>query len=261
VSLIRRILGGRAPGRDQVPQQATAAAGSPEPRSGMPRLWPTIWIPGITPSDATYSMLDLDGMPGAPATARGSLDWLEREPPREEASLRRGPDDEPAIDADAAGLAAVAAGLSLPPEFEAFIADPGPRQRVRSATACYLDLAQFPVTMGDGSLVHFLSDQQWVLHWLLWSRPDGSAAVVATPEPLGFDTGEGEPVRALDPAAPAVPLAVCADSFGEFLWRYWAMNELFFRLAQDGQAVTELPAELRGFAEAYPRRPASASLW
>ena len=218
----------------------------------LPRLWPTINLPGIAESRATYSMVDLDAMPRVDIPLDGTLSWLRGLPPHEP-SLRRGPDDPTERDADPDGLAAVAAGVRVPPAFLRFIADPEPRRRIRSATACYLDLGQFAVTFGDGVLVHFLSDQQWVLHWLLWVGQGGSESVLVTPDALGFDEDGGQPVRALDPATPGVSLAVCADSFEEFLYRYWAMNELFYRLAVDNASVRELPPELRAFAEAYPR--------
>jgi hypothetical protein len=225
----------------------------------LPRLWPTIAVPGIAEGRATYRMLDLDAMPSVQPALDGSLSWLLREPPRRN-SLERGPDDPVQRAADPDGLAAVASGVRVPPTFKRFIADPESRRRVRSATACYLDLGQFSVSVGDGVLVHFLSDQQWVLHWLLWAGPDGSEAVVVTPEPLGFDA-EGEPVHSLDPDSPGVALAVCGNSFEEFLYRYWAMNELFFRLALDKVPVSALPPDLRAFAEAYPRDASAHDLF
>jgi hypothetical protein len=155
----------------------------------------------------------------------------------------------------------VAPDLRVPRSFRRFIEDPGPRRHVRSATACYLDLGDFPVRVSDGgTLIHFLSDQQWVLHWLLYVGPNGSEAVVTTPEPLGFDDGETEPVHDLDPGAWLGSLAVCADSFEQFLYHYWAMNELFFRLMR-AKNPEALRPDLRAYAERYPRTPSAFDLF
>jgi hypothetical protein len=219
----------------------------------LPRLWPTIGVPGIFDGRATYSTVDLDSLPPVAAALDGSMTWLLGTPTRDP-SLTRGPDDPAERDADAAGLRVVAPGRPWPEAFRSFIEDPEPRRHVRSATACHLDLAHFGVRVSDGGeLIHFLSDQQWVVHWLLYLGPDGSEAVVATPEPLGFDDGEGEPVHEVDPGARARSLAVCADSFEQFLYHYWAMNELFFRLAVDKVRLDALPTDLHGYAERYPR--------
>jgi hypothetical protein len=84
-------------------------------------------------------------------------------------------------------------------------------------------------------------------------RPDGSEAVVVSPNPLGFDEGEGEPLRLVNlPEAPDW-LAVCSDTFEEFLYRFWIENELVHRLAVDETPLEALPTELRAYAVAYPR--------
>jgi hypothetical protein len=61
----------------------------------------------------------------------------------------------------------------------------------------------------------------------------------------------------IDVTAPPQLLAVCSDSFEEFLYRYWAMNELFFQLAIDGKSLDQLPDELRAYAARYPRKPSA----
>lgn len=224
------------------------------------RLWPTISVPGIFDDWATYAIVDLDSLPPIAAKMDGSMAWL-FDVPRHDPSLARGPDDSVERDADADGLHAVAPGRSIPTAFRRFIEDPEPRRHIRSATACYLDLAHFAVRVsGGGELIHFLSDQQWVLHWMLFLGPDGSEAVVATPEPLGFEDGEGEPILEVDLAEWGQSLAVCGDSFEQFLYHYWAMNELFFQLAVDNVPTDALSSELRKYAERYPRTASTHDL-
>ena len=135
-----------------------------------------------------------------------------------------------------AGLAAIAGRLpvALPESLRLLAARPEWQRRIRSATACFLDLGDFPaVTAGeDGFLVHVLSDQQWCLHWLLYLDTAGHQAVVATPEPIGFDLSEDEsgPGSVIRLDDEQLGLTVCADTFAEFLYRFWIENEIFFAL-------------------------------
>jgi hypothetical protein len=221
---------------------------------GIPRHWWTIGVPGVLERrHATYWPLPLDAMPPVGRTFNGTLDWL-LDTEAHNWSLQRGPDDPAERDANAAGLHAIAPGLSSPPAFRLFIEDPEPRRHIRSATACYLDLAHFAIPVSDGGvLVHFLSDQQWVLHWLLYLGPDGSEAVVVCGNPLGFDDGESEPLRLVNLSDAQDWLAVCSETFEEFLYRLWIENDLFHRLAVDETPLEALPPELRAYAMAYPR--------
>lgn len=221
---------------------------------GIPRHWRTIGVPGVL--ERLYDMywpIPLDVMPPVGRVLDGTLNWL-LDTQTYDPSLRRGPDDPAERDADAAGLLAIVPAWSYPPTFRTFIEDPEARRHIRSATACYLDLAHFAVPVSDGGvLIHFLSDQQWVLHWLLYLGRDGSEAVVVSPNSLGFDDGESEPLRLVNLNDAQDWLAVCSETFEEFLYRYWIENELFFRLAVDEMSLDALPAELRAYALAYPR--------
>jgi hypothetical protein len=140
----------------------------------------------------------------------------------------------------------------LPRSFVAFIESKDARARIRSCTDCYLDLADRVVPVqGGGTLIHFLSDSQWVLHWLLYVGPAGSEAVVVTDRPLGFDWAgdEEEPVRLFDPAS--VRAGVCAETFSEFLYRFWIENEIWFSLASPNGELQPLSSEAQDYVEHY----------
>jgi len=221
---------------------------------GIARTWEGIGLPGIfEPGWATYSPIPLDAMSPPEHAIDSTLGWL-LETQTHDRSLERGPDDPAERDADAAGLQAIAPSVVLPAAFRKFIEDPEPRRHIRSATACYLDLAHFTVAVSDGGvLIHFLSDQQWVLHWLLYLGADGSEAVVVSPDPLGFDVGEGDPVRLVTVDDAPDLMVVCSETFEEFLYRFWIENELFFRLAVDKVSADALPTPLREYASGHPR--------
>jgi hypothetical protein len=125
-----------------------------------------------------------------------------------------------------------------------------PRRARARVPACYLDLGNFPVEVeGGGQLIHFLSDQQWVRHWLLYADEHGNEAVVSTADPYRFDLGDEDfeveaPSRFEPGAADAV---ICAGSFKDFLYRFWIENEIWFALSEK----RELTPEQRAYAEHY----------
>lgn len=220
----------------------------------LPRAWWSTDLPGYrehpTPF-ATYSAFSYAELPTIERPLDAGLKWLLAQPQVEGSlGLDRG-DPVPERAANRAQLAALMSGttIELPPAFKTFISEPEPRLRVRSATLCYLDLAEFPVEVaGGGWLTHFLSDQQWVLHWLIYVGADGSEAVLVTETPLGFEADEQRFAR-FDPARDDA--SVCAESFSEFLYRFWIENEIWFSALRKGPERSPLTDEQRRYAEHY----------
>jgi hypothetical protein len=200
--------------------------------SMLPRRW---WFPdlvGLRTGDAaaTYAEFDLDTQPAVDIDP--GLSWLTGVRQYRRNSIEDS-DASPQRRFNSAGLAdLLPRGVRVPPALAAFADDRGLRRRLRSATACYLDLADVAVrTSADGVLVHVLSDQQWVLHWLIYLDRVGSEAMVTTSEPVGFlmaEDSDDEPIPEVVPLDGSFDLQVCADSFAEFLHRFWIENELWF---------------------------------
>lgn len=218
---------------------------------GLPRVWWATDLPGFrehpTPF-ATYSQFSYADLPPIERALDDELGWLRSEPavPRSLEHSELG-DPTPERAATAVELDALLrdVAVEVPRAFRAFISDGEPRTRIRSCTASYLDLAQFPVeVVGGGSLIHFLSDQQWVLHWLLYVGADGSEAVVVTESAYGFEA-DSDRFDRWDPADGG--MSVCAESFSEFLYRFWIENEIWFR-AGDEASLTD---EQRRYATHY----------
>ena len=227
----------------------------------LPRVWWAFDLPGFRESNrlATYSESGYDRLPPIVRALDDDLRWLRAQPPVGESLAESPRSPDPARPATAEALNDLLGGrqVTLPPSFVTFVSDPEPRRRVRSCTACHLDLADTAVDVPDeGLLIHFLSDQQWVLHWLLCVGRDGSEAVVVTESALGFDLDEPAAVS-IDPGE--LDGGVCAASFAEFLYRFWIENEIWFRLAAadaDGPRGDPLTDEQRRYAEHYlDRRP------
>jgi hypothetical protein len=196
------------------------------------RSWVSFDLPGYRegPRFATYSEFAYDDLPPVERSLDEDLRWLLVEP-AVRGSLAE-PDSDPARPATVEELNRVASVLEMPPAFRSFLALEEPQKRIRSCTDCYLDLGDFSVPLDDGTLVHFLSDSQWVCHWLLYMGPDGESVVVSY-DPLGFELGEDEEtVREVQSST--LDAAVCAESFSEFLYRFWIENEIWFALARPG---------------------------
>lgn len=232
---------------------------------GLPRGWPSIELAGYRehPADfATYSMFEYERLPPVERRLDDRLSWLMAQPPVEH-SLAGGHiyEGDPVRPATGAELDALIDGIAvrLPAAFETFVRMSEPRSRVRSCTACYLDLGDFPVAVGgEGWLIHFMSDQQWISHWLLYVDQHGNESVVSTYPPYGFALGasEDEPEWAFDfdPATSnefkpgASESVLCADSFSEFLYRFWIENEIWYALSEP---PFELTPEQRRYVEYY----------
>lgn len=220
-----------------------------KPLAALERVWASIELPGYRehPELTTYSGFAYEDLPPVGRALDEELRWLLAEPPVSSSLADVQPGDPvPARPATVTELGQLLDGSSveLPRAFQRFVDDDEPRNRIRSATACYLDLGEFPVPVaGGGHLVHFLSDQQWVLHWLLYADLAGSEAVVVTPKPIGFD----EYGRSFEPLRRDA--AQCAASFSEFLYRFWIENEIWFKLTYE----EPLTGEQRHYAEHYIR--------
>jgi hypothetical protein len=223
--------------------------------TALPRSWWFTDLPGYREHPeafATYSRFSYLELPPIRRTLDDELNWLRAQPMVSHSLGDVDPGDpKPTRPATASELNIITRGsaIELPSSFRTFIADGEPRKHVRSVTACYLDLAQFPVEDADGgTLIHFLSDQQWVLHWLLYVSPAGAEAVVATDVPFGFDV-DGRRFAEFDPTAETSYL--CAGSFSEFLYRFWIENEIWSRTRRNASSEPALTDEQRGYAEHY----------
>jgi hypothetical protein len=220
------------------------------------RGWWGVSLPGYrdhAAEFATYSGFDT-ALPPIERELDEALGWLREQEIVPESLSANLASPGPTREATADELMTLIADarLHVPSSFATFVSDPELRERVRSCTACYLDLADFVVPAQRGSLLHFLSDQQWVLHWLLYVGEDGSEAVIATDTPYGFEL-EAPGTFAGEPDVDGEPTAiVCAESFNEFLYRFWIENEIWFALADpnDKQSLTE---EQRRYIEHYRR--------
>jgi hypothetical protein len=220
------------------------------PLSSVPRGWWGVKLSGYREAGvafATYSAFA--DSPPIERELDDSLMWLGEQSVVPESLAVNSASPEPTRVANGAELKALGSEshLRVPASFAAFIGQPELRTRVRSCTACYLDLGDTTVSAPGGQLIHFLSDQQWVLHWLLYVGEDGTEAVIATGIPYGFEGEAPGTLAAKSDPAEELATIVAAESFNEFLYHFWIENEIWFAL-RDGEPLTD---EQTRYAEHY----------
>lgn len=210
--------------------------------AGLRRAWISIEVPGTSfvPLAATYVEYPSDGLPPGPDNL-GSWEWLRGAESHPDSHMAAG-FESASRDLSARAIADLA---NLPADFQHFVAEPDLRSRTRSATDSYFDLADHVQEVEGGYLLHFLSDSQWVMHWLLYVGDDGTNCVLATPFPVGFNLGEDDLEAWQDEPWEYV---VVADSFAEFMWRWWMDNEVFYAVVVDKSASEAIDDYVRQYA-------------
>ncbi|WP_238019063.1 hypothetical protein KZZ52_45900 [Dactylosporangium sp. AC04546] len=174
---------------------------------------------GGRPDVGTYGRYEFEDLPPVPFAMSGDLSWLSAQPEHGEWCVGEAPARElPELRSACARI-----GLALPPAFVRFMGSAQLQRRVRSCTACYVDLSRGPARApaGDGYLVRFLADQQGCLYWYLFLTGDGrDHAVVCS-------SGFFDPLDYGDDDQPD-EVVFCGESFETFLCRYWLENEIWF---------------------------------
>lgn len=123
--------------------------------------------------------------------------------------------------------------IELPESFCLFFQNTSLYSNIPSCTACYFDLSNSLLSCpGDDEayLIRFMNDQQGVLLWYLYIHPQHPArVVVASPE----WKDEDENITQLDDAVILKDLIKCAESFEEFIYRFWIENKIWFALYEE----------------------------
>lgn len=196
--------------------------------------WTSFGLPGVRGVQGTYG-LDDRALPPLLRPLDDDFDWLRQAQPQ--------PQDEWDISGEEP-LTQAYLGLrqqievALPPSFDTFMLSPDLHSRIRSVTACYLQMPDFMVrTHGaeEGYLFHFLSDQQWCCHWNLYLNKNGEHCVLGSSAGYGFEDPDDE-ASSLDLREEEV--WVCAPDFSSFIYRFWLENELWHKL-QEEELLTE----------------------
>lgn len=181
----------------------------------IPKAWILFDLPGIRVGESRtmYKRFDYDSLPPKPHAVDESLQWLR------DLAQSGSPDLSIRPDWASIDLGELPIYARPPRSVVTFLADEHLQRNVPSAET-YLDLGEggIPV-LGGGSLLHVLSDQQFIQHWFVFQDLTGETCVVSSCEHLGFVTiPDVEVERPLDMAQHDI---VCvAPTFSEFIWRF-----------------------------------------
>lgn len=178
--------------------------------------WYGIGLKDHRPGQGTYGCYAYESLPPVPVPMNGDFEWLR---PAPEADRVIGNAD--SMEADLTQLLADNPP-GLPAEFARFFRTPALWRKVRSCTDCYfqIDPVATPIPGGLGRLVRFLCDSQGCIYWSLHLSECGTKhTVVAT---YHFSGSGGKPHPR--------DITVCAESFEEFIFRFWIENELWYAL-------------------------------
>ena len=208
----------------------------------------TIGLQEQRPLVGTYGRYAFASLPELPVPLDGDLAWLAGSRGHE---YHIGSDRAAEIPEKLSRLVEKchAGGVSLPQSFLKLMRDADLQARIRSNTGCFLDVVDAPVPspVGAGALVRFLADSQGCISWYLYI-PTGTLdhAIVSSPEfydPSGERLHDGEP----DYAA----LVFSAESFEQFICRFWIENEIWFA----GYEGTPISEEGRRYLDRYRKAP------
>ena len=198
--------------------------------SGTSKLWGT---------KGTYSFVAYDRLPPLPSTDP-SFTWLASVPDRDY-DCTLGSDDNKfeslaTIEAELGRL-----GFCLPEDFSMFIRKPDIHKHIPSCTACFLELSDtvIPLPSFPGSyVVRFMNDSQCCVLWYLLFQPSLPVRVLASAYFIENDIFQAMEYMAdeeqlLDYSNILQNAYICAESFGEFIYRFGLENMIWFATYED----------------------------
>jgi hypothetical protein len=207
-----------------------------DPKAMFRRAWITAGHSELWNCRGTYCTVPYESLPRV-GRATDDLGWLDHVSPE----LRLVIDGTSTLNSSDNQIAnwegvvekAQSLGLDLPQPFLRFMRDANLQDKVPTCTACFLALSEdfIPIVGAEGHfLLRFVNDSQSCVMWYLCLGREGNTGVVASDyffEPDIFDAMEYEGVKREDLFREAL---ICADTFTEFLYRFWLENTIWYSL-------------------------------
>lgn len=212
-----------------------------EPNSMFKRAWITAGHSELWNCQKTYCEIPWGDLPKIEGVT-DDLKWLDQVP----SELRDAVEETSTLnssDNDIGNLEDIVAqaqklNLKLPESFLRFMRDADLQEKVPTCTACYLGLSEeiIPVVGSvDHFLLRFMNDSQNCVMWYLHFRRGEHVGVVASNyfiEPEIFELMEYEAIKREDVFRDAL---LCADTFTEFLYRFWIESSIWYSLHEGFQ--------------------------
>lgn len=210
--------------------------------------WESFDLHGYRPhpsQPATYSFFSYEDLPPIPGDLADDFAWL-RAAPAHSMGLRVG-DYGSDSKSEWSKFDDVAAQMDvpLPESFTTFIWSSDLHARIRSCTDCYIELPERPVRIVGkhrGFLIHFLSDQQWCVHWYLVVDYAGNHFVAMSGDAYGFSASADDDsvCHKSEIELDQEDIYFCAPTFVEFIYRFWLENEIWFALAWNKEPLSDV---------------------
>ncbi len=187
----------------------------------------------MQPTDTPFT--NVTDLKELPHSIEGTFEWINETPIHDEWTIGHENAAQLPSQLDRAITSADKYGITLPPEFVTFIRTPSWHRHIRSASGCYLDIADSVLPLSDGFLLRFLNDQQGCAFWYIYTNSNGSEhCVVLSNEYFDADEIDNdiEDLKETD-------FHFCAISFEAFLSSFWIENEIMFAEC-DGTPLPEI---------------------
>lgn len=229
------------------------------------RGWWTV-LPTGADLHSTYHRVATDHLPPLPMRLPESLTWLGDVPDAaDEDSILRADQSQRVLGPEVVPWLAEQGIPSeiLPEVLRDLAANPSLLAGIRSPTWCFVDLGDKVVPVADsaggGWLVHWLTDSQAVLSWLIHVARDGQHRVVVSPAWIGYETDSDPhepypiPDRPLDLAdLAALEVEECAGTLPEFIARLWLEGETWGTLRGEAPATHDVVDYEHAWRRLYP---------
>ena len=212
--------------------------------------WYSFDLGKYRPCDSTYCYYDYSTLPPLDMNQfQGTFDWLKPLAGGNLGAYATPEPDTPILKKlDKLKAAAQQLNLTLPASFQSFMQNTTWQSYIPSCTACYFDLSEAPVPdplHEKHFYIRFLNDQQDVLLWYLYLKPDGDSCVVVSPIPM-----EEIEAEAISKEAIKAHTFYCAENFESFIYRFWIENVIWFSFEEDNTLTEAQKAYL-----AYYQQP------
>jgi hypothetical protein len=200
--------------------------------------WYSFDLGKYRPCDSTYCFYDYNTIPPLDMSQfQGKFDWLTPLAGGNPGALAAPTPDTPILKKLAKlEAAAQKLNLTLPASFLTFMQNTIWQAGIPSCTACYFDLSEAPIPdplHEKHYTIRFLNDQQDVLLWYLYLKPDSDSCVLVSPIPMEEIEAEKIPKEAVK-----AHTFYCAETFESFIYRFCIENVIWFSF-EEGNSLTE----------------------
>lgn len=190
--------------------------------------WYSFGLGQYRPCNRTYCYYKYDTIPPLDMSQfQGKFDWLKPPVGRNRGALAT-PDKPILKKLTQLQKSAKTLGITLPAPFLTFMQNTTWQNEIPSCTACYFDLSEAPIPdplQEEHTYIRFLNDQQGVLMWYLYLKPDGDSCVAVSPILLDDIETEG-----ISPEVIKENTIYCSETFESFIYRFWLENTIWFAL-------------------------------